>query len=606
MQSISFSELRPQDAAPGIGLGDLLASFSQDNQQLALAPNDPAHAFVRLYIRCTTAASFAYAPAATISLDSPSGACTPTALAQYHFGSYATVVGCTDGRVRTFAYASSRTFAPSLASNSGGCMSPSGSVPLCDRRARYTSNGRPPASWPARSDVEHLGIGTLLLRSSYSPTESPTAAATRRAAWATAGLFAVASIALAALLRACWPLDMYLRAWLSAMSQGPIARLRLLLAWPHLVQLVTVALLVYSVYEAFTQAASAVEWSANLNHAHRWLSTVGLAEPVELGAPQGWDYTVGFMHYQGPCTHPAGFLLLYALLSLLTGGSLLLARLLWALTEFAHVRALAWFACESLGLDAAWPLLGMLSRRLHVGAVHAVASEFPLVALHHVALYLLVGAERPALATLVYSLVVACKFDFFYCLPALGLVVWAEYGFVRAAALLFLFAGVQAAVGAPFLWANARAYIAAAYNVGSTTLWEKSRAYMYVGRLHFEYPEFRRVLAIGAFVVLALLAVKLFVEARRLQQRRCALVLMRDATEDMDCRTELDGRLRELTQLRVRVLYGGLLLTNLAATAFSPGFDTLSICRYFYDLPVLLALVAGLPVSSCPPPSDAI
>ncbi len=62
----------------------------------------------------------------------------------------------------------------------------------------------------------------------------------------------------------------------------------------------TFAILCLSVFETMNQRDFVNDWPAHLHHVEQWL--------------EGTTNYAHFMHYHGPCTYPAGFMLFYILM----------------------------------------------------------------------------------------------------------------------------------------------------------------------------------------------------------------------------------------------------------------------------------------------------
>ena len=238
-----------------------------------------------------------------------------------------------------------------------------------------------------------------------------------------------------------------------------------------------------SAYEIARQPAFVNDWPAHLHHVEQWRE-----------GRLDYEY---YMHYHGHNAYPAAFLYTYTALEAATGGSIRGFQVLWALVEVASLRAIGETTLQ-LQHSAVIACLPALSNRLHLYHTRVVTNDGLNVALMLCAVRLL-AAGRAVAGSLLYALTLALKLNFVTYLPAWLWVLWRGggggwTGAGRALSGGGLIVGVQVLAGAPFLLGNARAYLAGAYNLGRSLLWDKTRVFRFVGRHLFGAAPWHRFL----------------------------------------------------------------------------------------------------------------
>jgi len=322
-----------------------------------------------------------------------------------------------------------------------------------------------------------------------------------------------------------------------------------------LVNIASVLIGMLSCHEILFQPSFVNDWPAHLHHVEQFL--------------QGRLDFSSYMHFHGHNAYPAAFLYLYTSLYYMSGGSLRVFQLVWAIMEVASLRSIAELGLQ-LRLGPAACLLPFASNRLHLYHVRVVTNDGINVALMLSAVRLLTSGHQ-MLGTMLYSLVLGMKLNFILFLPAWcwatlrsvdGEELLGRKGMAAVARGLLLLLLLQGLLGFPFLAGNFEAYLEGAYDLSRTLLWDKTRVFKWVGRSCFLERRFH--------LLLLLVSGSLAARFLLLCDRACLQ--------------------RPNARARKRILIRGVLTFNQGMVCFARALYTPFLSWYFYSLPTVMAL----------------
>ena len=247
--------------------------------------------------------------------------------------------------------------------------------------------------------------------------------------------------------------------------------------------LATCVLFCFSLMEIVFQSPILNDWPAHLHHLDNFRAGV-----------RHYD---SFMHYHGPNTYPAGFMVLYTGLDAVANASAQVYQLLWASMEMGNFWILR-SLCLALELPPALALFAVASNRLHLYNVRVLINDFPTMVLLHGSL-LLAAKRRPFWSALIFALSFSTKMNVIAYLPSLVWLVWLEFGMLTVLLACVIFVSVNVCLAWPFVQSSAAAYLRGAFDLSRTLLWEKTRNFKWVGRMQYESREWHM------FLLLALL-----------------------------------------------------------------------------------------------------
>ena len=319
----------------------------------------------------------------------------------------------------------------------------------------------------------------------------------------------------------------------------------------YIVILGIIGIFLFSMIEIIYQNAFVNDWPAHLHHVEQYYieNTTNYNE---------------LMHYHGPCTYPAGFMYLYTPLYLLSNSSLQLFQVIWALLESLQYIVI-YKIIRKVDLPIYLSILPILSNRLHLYNVRVVINDFPVVFLMFLTVYMILN-KRYTLASLLYSFVLSNKLNFIFYSPAILVVYLGNLG-IKSTILQLIIMGIShLLIALPFLIKEPIAYLSNAYDIGRTLLWEKTRAFKFVGRLVYDNKLFH----IGLLAIIALL---LFIYViRSLYGHFVKIKYSKYQQEELI-----------VNRLNVHVLF----FINYLFVSFARGLYTPFMCWYFYSFPLL-------------------
>jgi alpha-1,3-mannosyltransferase len=164
----------------------------------------------------------------------------------------------------------------------------------------------------------------------------------------------------------------------------------------------------------------------------------------------------------GPLVYPAGFVYLFAWLRRLTGGSVVAAQYIFAALYLATQAVVMALYARTAALPP-WSLALLCgSRRLHSIFLLRLFNDCWAMFVAYVAT-LALQSRRWVLAVVLYSLAVSVKMNVLLMAPGVLAVLlkYARPGHVVAGTALGV--ALQAALGAPFLWAYPHSYLTRAF-----------------------------------------------------------------------------------------------------------------------------------------------
>eukprot|EP00698_Gefionella_okellyi_P007312 TRINITY_DN1781_c0_g1_i1.p1 TRINITY_DN1781_c0_g1~~TRINITY_DN1781_c0_g1_i1.p1 ORF type:complete len:843 (+),score=132.48 TRINITY_DN1781_c0_g1_i1:36-2564(+) len=342
-------------------------------------------------------------------------------------------------------------------------------------------------------------------------------------------------------------------------SWPPLRRLLNFASSGYLFAVVCFVMFCVSLFEIAFQEAFVNDWPCHLAYVYRYFQL-------------DFDYT-HYRTFHGDIQYGGGFMHLYALLTLLTGGHLPLFQLLWAVQE-QLIYVLMWVIVRRAEIPGFLALL-VFSNRLHMYNVRVVINDTPCT-LAMVAAIVMILQYRYTTASMLFSFALANKLNVIFYAPAMFIVYFVELPLVAAVKQFMVVVALQLLLAVPFVLQNSSAYVGHTFNLSRTLLWEKTRNFKFVGREFYDDSRFHFLL----LVVTALLIVVLLIWFWR--TRGDTLAVIRLSSSSFKAPTSVIAKTSHLMVKRARWLVFGFFLLNFVSVAFARGLYTPFMCWYFY------------------------